>query len=84
VIHTGRLKHYIPENGLYVYFRYNDNASVMIILNNQKEARTIRKDKYAESLAGFSKGYDVITGKTIEDLTSFEIAPGTAMIIELK
>ena len=34
VIHTGRLKHFIPENGLYVYFRYNDTESVMVILNN--------------------------------------------------
>jgi glycosidase len=85
VIHTGKLKHYIPEDGLYVYFRYNEKESVMVILNNNDaKTRTVTKDKYAESLQGFSKGYEVITGKAIDDLTSLEIAPKTAMIIDLK
>ena len=85
VIHTGKLKHYIPHDGVYVYFRYNSGESVMVILNNnEKESKTILKEKYIESLAGFTSGYEVITGKTVNDLTSFQIAPKSAMIIELK
>jgi len=84
VIHTGKLKHYITDDGLYVYFRYNKKESVMVILNsNDTKRQTITKEKYIESLDGFSKGHEVITGKTIDDLTSFEIEPKTAMIIEL-
>ena len=85
VIHTGKLKHYVPEDGLYVYFRYDTRESVMVILNNDDaKSHSVTKDKYIESLNGFSKGYEVITGKTIDDLTSFEIPPKTAMIIDLK
>ncbi|MRR19583.1 alpha-amlyase [bacterium] len=85
VIHTGKLKHYIPQDGVYVYFRYNKNESVMVILNtNENESKTIRKERYLESLAGYTKGYEVITGKTVDDLTSFQITPKSAMIIELK
>jgi len=84
VIHTGKVKHFIPENNLYVYFRYNDRESVMIILNNsEKETRTITSDRYAESINGFTHGKDVISGTEISDLKSFKIAPKTAMIIEL-
>jgi glycosidase len=84
VIHAGRLKHYITDDGLYVYFRYNKKESVMVILNsNDTKSRTITKEKYIESLHGFHKGYEVITSKTIDDLTSFIIEPKTAMIIEL-
>ena len=84
VIHTGKLKHFIPENNLYVYFRYNDKESVMVVLNNSdKETRTITRERYAEALKGFTKGTEVITGTQINDLTSFEIAPKTSMIIEL-
>ena len=44
VIHTGKLKHYIPDDGLYVYFRYNDKESVMVILNsNDLKSRTITR-----------------------------------------
>jgi glycosidase len=85
VIHTGKLKHFIPENNLYVYFRYNDDESVMVILNNsEKEPRTITRERYAEGMKGFTKGFEVITGTEIEDITSFTISPKTAMIIELK
>ena len=85
VIHTGNLKHFIPENNLYVYFRYNAKESVMVILNNsEKETRTISRDRYHEAMDEFTRGTEVITGKEINDLTSFKIAPKTAMIIELK
>ena len=85
VIHSGKLKQFIPENNLYVYFRYNDKESVMVILNNsEKETRTIRKERYLEAMDGFTYGNEVITGTEIPDLTSFTIAPKTAMIIELR
>lgn len=85
VIHTGKLKHFSPRNGVYVYFRYNDTESIMVILNNnEKETRTIRGDVYQESLKGFTGGYEIISGKTIDDLSSIQIVPKSAMIIELK
>jgi len=84
VIHSGKLKQYIPEDGIYVYFRYSDKGSVMVILNNNSTSRSIRKEKYLESMEGFTKGYEVITGKMIDDLNSFRVGPKTAMIIELK
>mgnify|MGYP001046115099 FL=1 len=85
VIHTGKLKHYIPNDGVYVYFRYNCEESVMVIINlNDTESKTVNGGKYAESLEGFTAGKDIISGKDIESLDSFTIAPKTAMIIELK
>ncbi|MCU0458159.1 MAG: glycoside hydrolase family 13 protein [Bacteroidales bacterium] len=85
VIHTGKLKHYIPADGVYVYFRYNCDESVMVVLNNnEKESRTVRGERYAESLVGFTGGTDIISGRKIEYLGTFTIAPKTAMIIELK
>jgi glycosidase len=85
VIHNGRMKHYVPDDGVYVYFRYKGNESVMVILNdNDRESKTIKKEKYIESLAGFTQGYEVITGTAVSDLSSFEIGPKSAMIIELK
>ena len=55
VIHSGKLKQFIPENNLYVCFRYNDKVSVMIILNNSdKEAKTITRERYDEAMNGFT------------------------------
>ncbi len=85
VIHTGKLLHYVPDDGLYVYSRYNEKESVIVILNNnEKESRTVTRERYPEAMKGFTGGYDVITGKPVSDLASFTVAPKTAMIIELK
>jgi glycosidase len=85
VIHTGKLKHYIPNDGVYVYFRYNREESVMVIINlNDKDGKMVNGEKYAESLKGFTGGTDIISGRKVEDLNSFTVAPKTAMIIELK
>ena len=48
----------------------------MVILNsNETESKTITKEKYIESLEGFTGGHEVITGKTIDDLNSFTDSP---------
>ena len=41
VIHTGKTKHYAPQDGVYVYFRYNENESLMVVLNNNDKEQTL-------------------------------------------
>ena len=57
---------------------------MVVINNNEKESRTLAGEKYAESLEGFTSGTDIISGRKIDDLSSFNVPPATAMIIELK
>jgi hypothetical protein len=57
---------------------------MVILNNNEKENRTITKERYHEAMGGFTRGTEVITGADIQDLSSFTIAPKTAMIIELR
>src|SRR5690606_24430135 len=33
VLHTGKLLQFIPENGVYVYFRHNEQTTVMVVMN---------------------------------------------------
>jgi glycosidase len=84
VIHTGKVKHYYPKEGVYVYFRYNEKESVMIVLNNSSEDKSLKTDRFKESLNGWKTGHEVISGKDISDLSSIPIPAQSAMIIELK
>lgn len=85
VIHTGKLLHFIPQDNCYVYFRYNDQKKVMIILNNHNtQSRKLDTSRFAEMLNGYSSGYEVISGKNIDNLNSVEINAKSALIIELK
>jgi glycosidase len=84
VIHDGKLMQYAPKHdGAYIYFRYNEEESVMVAFNKSEEAKTIDTDYYYERLDGFSKGTDVITDQTYE-LDNLEIPARSVLILELK
>lgn len=84
LIHTGKLKHYFPLENLYVYFRYNDKESVMVILNTNTENKTLNTVRFRESLQGFTSAKEVMTGNTITDLSHMVIPANTSLILELK
>lgn len=86
VIHSGKTKHFIPQNNVYVYFRYNDNESVMVVMNANTEKQTLKLDRFSEALNGFTSGKDIISNKNIfvDTNNTISIDGKTSMIIELK
>ena len=84
VIHTGKTTHYIPENNVYVYFRHNDQESVMVIINNSNEKQTLSMDRFQENLKKYTTGTDVLTQKNIPLNQSLTLEPLSGFILELK
>jgi len=84
VIHTGKTKNYIPQDNVFVYFRYNDKESVMVVINNNEKDATLDLKRFAESLNATSKGKEVISGKEISLQNSLTIPAKTSFIIELQ
>ena len=84
VIHSGRLTHFVPENNVYVYFRYNENNCVMVILNNNNSNHTINTNRFSEVISKYNTGFEIISGSEITNLKQIKINKKSAMIIELK
>ena len=84
VIHTGKLTQYIPENNVYVYFRYNDNESVMVVVNNSKETQKLNLERFQENIQNAKSGKDIISDTTINLDNEFLIEGQSSMIIELE
>jgi neopullulanase len=82
-VQLGKLTHYIPEDGIYVYFRTLGKESVMVVMNNHKEARTVSTARYAENLSPYSKGKDVMSGSTVKNLETLEVPAKSVRILEL-
>ena len=59
VIHHGKTLHYSPKNEVYVYFRYTDEKSIMVILNANKEDQTIDFGRFSERIGDTPNGKDV-------------------------
>jgi glycosidase len=84
VIHSGKMKHYVPENNVYVYFRYNDSETVMVVINNNTEKQTLKLDRFKENINNHILASEALSNKQIilnEDLV---IEGKSAMILELK
>ena len=64
---------YIPVDGLYVYFRYDDNETIMCVMNTSDKQQTVDFSKYAERTNGFSSAVDVLNQKLYSTNTSFQI-----------
>lgn len=82
-IHEGKLIHFAPEDGIYVYFRYLNDKMTMIVLNKNKTAKEINVYRFHEVLKSRKSGKEIITGREI-NLTHGIIIPGlTPFIIDL-
>ena len=84
VIHTGLLTQYVPENDVYVYFRYNDTEKIMVIINNNETDQWLKMERYAESTGTSKLGKDLMTEKTYELSTSILVPKETTLILELQ
>lgn len=78
----GELVQYIPQQGLYVYFRIKGEERFMVIANTSKDTRTLHLHDYQEGLAGHSSGYDHISEREV-DLKDLKINPGQILLLEL-
>ena len=84
IIHTGKTKHYLPENGVYVYFRYNEKGSVMVVLNNNEKEQTLDLKRFNESLKGFSTAKDALSGKEISlSSNNLTVSAKSPLVLEL-
>ncbi|WP_372950504.1 glycoside hydrolase family 13 protein [Mariniphaga sp.] len=84
VIHHGKLMHFVPEEGIYTYFRYNEDEAVMVILNKNTEEKVLSTGRFSEMLEGYSSGREIITGTSVANLSEIKVPAKAAMIIELK
>lgn len=83
VIHTGKMTQYIPEHEVYVFFRYDDQNKVMVVLNNSPENRTLNLDRFRENIGNHSSGVDVLSGARYDLTESLTVSSKSALILEL-
>ena len=83
-IHHGRLTHFSPREDVYAYFRWTDEATVMVILNDAPEARQLELSRFQERLLDFTSGRDVVTGRTYDLTTDALLVPAkTPLVLDL-
>ena len=83
VIAKGEMKHFIPQQGVYVYARCYEGKRVLVVLNGTDKAVDLNLRPYAEVLEGATSGHDVISGQTLTWGETLALPARANLIIEL-
>ena len=78
---TGKFMQYLPEDGLYIYFRYDANQTVMCVMNTSDKEKIIDFKNYTERTNGFNKATDVLTNNSLN--SQFVIAAKRMLVLQL-
>jgi len=84
VLHYGWLRHFVPENNIYVYFRYNDEETIMVVMNNNAREMELDTRRFEEATLGFNMARDVISGQVFRGFGAWKIPANSALILELE
>jgi glycosidase len=89
VLLGGKLQHFAPQDGMYVYFRYDrtpgkSGNTVMVALNKNAEATSLQLGRFADFVGKGTQARDAITGRTVK-LGETLLLPGkSATLLEIK
>lgn len=84
VIHDGNTLHFVPEKGVYVYFRYNKQNTVMIVLNKNATTTVINTARFAEIMKNKKGATNVLTGDQFLLNKELSVPAKSALILELQ
>jgi len=84
VIHDGKLTHFGPENGVYVYFRHSEKGKVMVVMNKNSTSKSLSMGNYAELIKPGAQLTDVLSDKTQVLGANLEVPAKTALVFEVK
>lgn len=80
-IKNGKMMQFVPSDGLYVYFRYTHDQTIMCVMNTSDVNKSVDFVNFAERTAGFIGGKDIIGG--VNMASKFNVPAQTFKLIEL-
>ncbi len=84
VLKTGKMMQFVPQDGVYVYFRYNTDKTVMMLMNGEEKEVSLSTARFAERITGFKQAVNVATDEVLADISQIKIPAKTTLVLELK
>lgn len=83
VLQNGKMMQFVPEDAVYVYFRYNDEKTVMVVMNTGEEVAAVKTARFQELLVGRTKGLNIISGETVDIATEITLPAKATIVLEV-
>jgi neopullulanase len=81
-ITSGKMMQFVPEDGLYVYFRYDSKQTVMVVMNTAKAEKKVVIKRFEERTKRFSSLKNIHTGERMP-LADFSLREMGSGVYEL-
>ena len=78
----GKLTHYIPGDGHYVYFRHDGRQTVMVVLNKNPQATQLDLARFAGMVKQARQGRNVLTGAAVDLRAPLALPAMTSVVVE--
>ena len=82
VIARGTLKHYMPQNGMYVYRRKLGDKEVTVLMNGTTRPLTVTMERTLEILPYGTRLHDIISGEDVTIAEQMTFAPRQVMVLQ--
>jgi glycosidase len=84
VLQRGKLMQFVPEDGIYVYFRYNKEKTVMIVVNSNETEKSLPTTRFKERTNGFTKAVDIAGDTKYDSIEVLKVLPKNVLVLELR
>lgn len=83
VIAKGKTLHFAPFGGIYVYFRYDNQKMVMVVMNKNEESTKLSTERFDEILRNKTSAKNILNNETQTLKNGLTISPKSTMIFEV-
>jgi glycosidase len=82
-ISSGKFMQFVPQDGVYVYFRYSDKQTIMVVSNTSKSEKNMETSRFDEILKGSKSAKNIIDDVNISDISNLKIPSKGVVILEI-
>lgn len=75
---------FVPIGEVYAYFRFDEQDTVMVLLNKNATPIDLPMTRFAERLRGATEARDVLGGGTVSLSEPVTLAPRSGLVLELR
>jgi glycosidase len=83
VLQNGKMMQFVPENSIYVYFRYNKEKTVMVVMNSNEKEEVLKTERFAERIGHYKSAKNIITNEKVA-VETLKLPAKTTYIFELQ
>ncbi len=81
---TGKLTQFVPQDGIYVYFRSSDDERIMVVMNTADEEKKLKLDRFKEGIQKASAAKDIVSGEKFDLNDDLTLPPFTTFVLKLQ